>query len=234
MTFQYLDNNHDRLQPSQQQLDLALAFARTYWHVLANQAKADLSQGVSNVSTRCLLRNVPPIPAEPVCTYNLSSYHTKALAMKTSSTWRVFAGAKCDVDGKQKEIKSNLWIGLQNPTKVELSGECFQQWPPQGLHVNTPNYLAILALAWSYILSARMVELQGEMGAEVLYTKSVSAGLGRSSETVSPSDQAITFDIGRAKTVHARWWAAILAPHQGWQAIVSQQGGGFRHLGRFA
>ena len=224
--FQDLDRDDDLLQPSQHQLDHALASARTYWYNLANQAKADLRQGILNLHTRQLLRNVPPIPAEPVRTFKLSSSHARALAIKTSSIWRISAGnSKCNLDGKEKEVESSLWIGLQVPIKAELSGECFHQWPT---YANAANYLAVMALAWSYVLSVRTIELQGGNGARVFYTKSVSAGFGRGSDIISPSSHLINFDVGWTKTKHARWWAAVVAPEQGWQAIVSQQGGIFQ------
>jgi hypothetical protein len=84
---------------------------------------------------------------------------------------------------------------------------------------DVPSYLGILALGWSYILSARLVEVQGE-GAKMIYTGSKATGYHQ--ETEYGRAPAVTIDIGEVDEDLARWWAAILALGEGWKAIVAR------------
>ena len=211
----------DRLQPSQQQLDTALLSARTYWHSLAEQSRVDHHHGIPKLDFRCIIARVPAIPIESVCTYRVVGL-TRALSLKSSSIWRVTAGNdECGIDGKEKHIESNMRIGVQTATRVTLSGDCFANWPQDRLRGRASNYIAILTLAWSYILSARMVELQGHNGACTFYTNSIATGFHGIGGGMSP--EGITINLNKTTKASARWWAAILAPKQGWRAIISQE-----------
>lgn len=81
-----------------------------------------------------------------------------------------------------------------------------------------PNYLGILTIAWCYILSARLVEMQGE-GASMSYTSSQAYCLG---EGLYNLPETHIVDIGDADGDVVRWWSAVLAQHEGWKAIVKQ------------
>lgn len=73
-----------------------------------------------------------------------------------------------------------------------------------------PNLLAVLTLAWSYILSARRVELQGSDVSIVTYTYIAVP--------IYPGDNnpwSISVDIGGVDSRTVRWFAAILAPGVG-------------------
>ncbi len=64
------------------------------------------------------------------------------------------------------------WM-IEAPTKLTLDGISFRTWPEFEGH-EQPNFLMILVLAWSYILSARVVELQGQDGSRIEYTRSIA------------------------------------------------------------
>ena len=81
----------------------------------------------------------------------------------------------------------------------------------------------ILALGWSYVLSARLVEVQEE-GAYVIYTDSEGTGYGHGSG--HEHSLGVTIEIGEVGEDVAQWWAAVLAPNQGWKAVVSQRENG--------
>lgn len=86
------------------------------------------------------------------------------------------------------------------------------------------NYMAVLVLAWSYILSARWAEIMpGE--ASLVYTSSMADTIGREDPPKGPSESPMpTLDIEGACPAEARWWAAILAEGQGWKATLSLDG----------
>ena len=62
--------------------------------------------------------------------------------------------------------------------------------------------------------------MQGKMDAEITYTQSTAAGYKHEAgDTITAT---INVDIGDVDENAARWWAAILAPGQGWRVIVSR------------
>ena len=218
-------SDDDQLQPTQQQLGNAIAKARTYWHCVAEQAISQHRSGIllHHVNLQSMLGRVPAIPTRPgyICTYSMSSTK-KAMFIKASSTWRVTANDGCGIDGKERTTQADLQIGIQEPTEYRLTGDCFCRWPQvENQRQDTTNYLGLLTLGWSYILSARLVEMQGQEGAKIVYTDSMAIGYHCSAKDQPTT--AITIDIGKVDEDSARWWAAILAPNQGWKAIVSEQ-----------
>ncbi|KAL8835534.1 MAG: hypothetical protein Q9176_006883 [Flavoplaca citrina] len=86
------------------------------------------------------------------------------------------------------------------------------------------NHLAILLLAWAYVLSARWVELQpscgltGSLPPGAMHYSDLQAARLNNEEDI-PAD-TIETDIGEECERAARWWAAILAPGEGWYATV--------------
>ena len=87
------------------------------------------------------------------------------------------------------------------------------------------NHLAILLLAWAYILSACWVELRSPyglggslpLGSGMQYSDLQAAQLN--DDQGIPAG-AIEVDIGETCDRAARWWAAILAPGEGWRATL--------------
>lgn len=82
------------------------------------------------------------------------------------------------------------------------------------------NHLSVLILAWAYILSARWTELMPE--STVRYTGS------QAKWNDCEYANSIFVDIGDVDEERARWWAAILAPGEGWQADITSGQGRFR------
>lgn len=83
------------------------------------------------------------------------------------------------------------------------------------------NYLAILTLGWCYILSAHLVEIQGE-GATMTYTGSKATGHHEERHDTETD----LIDIGEADGDTVSWWSAILASGEGWRAIIKKCGDG--------
>ncbi|EPE08947.1 immunoglobulin variable region used by the itc63b heavy chain [Ophiostoma piceae UAMH 11346] len=127
---------------------------------------------------------------------------------------------------------SRCWRHLpsfQLPARIEVASTntvtMITEAPAAGLYKEwfhgSRNYVAILALAWSYILSARWAEVMPGpctliYGDEPAVTSSTENGL--------VEHDAIVVDIGEASSDEARWWAAILAEDQGWRATISFDG----------
>jgi hypothetical protein len=72
-------------------------------------------------------------------------------------------------------------------------------------------------------LSARLVEVQGE-DAKIIYTNLKATRYHQ--ETEHGCAPAVIVDIGEMGEDIYWWWAAILAPSEGWKAIVSRQDDG--------
>ncbi|EER25739.1 hypothetical protein CPC735_041830 [Coccidioides posadasii C735 delta SOWgp] len=218
-------NDHDQLQPTPQQLEIATERSRDYWYHLTAMAISRHRTGIppTLTSLRNILNRVPAISTRQGKTMilHLGSSPSETLCIQTSSVWHVTGTAKCGLVGKKREIPGLLHIGSRTPIPCGFSGESFRQWPSiSGEGNRAPSYLGILALGWSYILSARLLELQVD-NSEMAYTDSKPTRIrqGKSHDCSSP----VTIDIGKVDEDVARWWCAILAPGQGWKAIISRQ-----------
>ncbi|KAL2164750.1 hypothetical protein VTH06DRAFT_45 [Thermothelomyces fergusii] len=105
------------------------------------------------------------------------------------------------------------------------------------------NYLSLLTLAWAFILSARWSEIMGiissvrylasrapleedervddDDGGDERQNAKGGQQEGRSSRSVhNGGPPRVIVDIGNATSHECRWWAAILAPGRGWEAVV--------------
>ena len=102
---------------------------------------------------RNMLGRVPPLPDR--VQYGLLK------PSLLSTKWRVTGSKDCDVVGKPLQMPPvPLRLQTSSPITVALSGNSFRKWI-EWEGDDQPGLLAVLALAWSYILSARLVELQG-------------------------------------------------------------------------
>ena len=214
-------DKNDQLQPSQEELEIATTQARNYWHGAAEDA---MSHKISprHFNLQDMLKKVPAIPERlgRIYAYPTGS-NKKGMFIEASSSWHVSSHDDCGIDAKKRIIRTDVQIGTQEPTRYRLDGCCFCIWPQAGKQ-NATNYLGILVLGWSYVLSARLVEMQGRGGAAVSYTDSMAAGYSINAEDQYPPSTPIF--VGHVDQAVARWWAAILAPHQGWIATVSRAG----------
>jgi hypothetical protein len=150
------------------------------------------------------------------------SYQRRALCIEGFSTWHVTNSSNCRLPN-EKTVPGLLQIGFQEPTPCTFGGDGFSQWPgPLGEQQNAPNYLGVLALGWSYILSARLGEILGN-GATMAYTSSCAMVYSGDVENEDSSNTVL--DIGEVTEDVCRWWTAILAPYEGWKAVISRRDG---------
>ncbi|KAJ5591482.1 uncharacterized protein N7459_001851 [Penicillium hispanicum] len=222
----------DRLQPTPTQLDIAVTEAREYWYSLADEAIALLGDGTAlglASLPQDMLCRVPALPATQLAISEIaySDSATKAIVTTASSTLRVVDTDKCNIRDTEKVPRAALLMGIQSPISCHLSRTSFRPWRASWKEdQNKPNFTGILALAWAYVLSTRLVEMLQQEGAEIIYTNS-SASYHHDDVKVRSMENSpsIEINIGKTDENAARWWAAILAPNQGWKAIFTQRNG---------
>ncbi|CAG8982684.1 hypothetical protein HYALB_00000963 [Hymenoscyphus albidus] len=221
-------NNDNQLQPNPHQLWIATEKCRHYWYSLTLIAMSQHRNGIlpAFANPRNILWRVPAIRKGLRSTYigHLGSSPSKALCIQASSTWRVTDNTSCGLDKEEKRVPGLLQIGTRVPIPCAFGGESFRRWVgTTDEERDIPSYLGILALGWCYILSAHLVEGQGE-GAKMMYT--TSKAMLYQQEASHVRTPMATVAIGEVKEDVARWWAAILAPGEGWKAIVSTRDDG--------
>lgn len=214
--------NNDYLQPSKEQEDIALEKSRTYWHAIVSVAHVylDYSLPPEFTNPQLSLDNVPKFRGglKSECVRILGITPIFALCSTASSTWKLMENSDCNL--LKEEITKPAWVQIGTASTIPYSfrGEVFSRW--LGMTTETdagPNYLGILAIGWCYVLSAKLVEMQGG-GAVMRYTSSLAKCLSES-PPISPEETHF-IDIGEADERVIRWWSAILAKCEGWKAIV--------------
>jgi len=193
--------------------------ASRYWSCEAYAALQELESGLEleRFHLQDMLARVPPLPDRTI-------YGLIEESHPLESKWHVIGSKECGASGQPIPIPPvQLRWQIGAPTKVTLDGNSFRGWSEIG-GLDQPNLLAILVLAWSYILSARQLELQGRDGSQMVYTES-RAPLYWAQESMS----SISVDVGDADSRTVRWFTAILAPGVGFQAARLQQGTSSHH-----
>lgn len=139
-----------------------------------------------------------------------------------TSTWATAEGP-CDLPSFDKRYVFRV-TGTR-PTVVSLSTSSpsgFPKWFGE-----EGNHTAVLTLAWAYVLSARWVEVM-PVASAIQYTDR-QARWGHSGRGVDNDDNTVPMDstiidLGDITNDAARWWAAVLAPDEGWNACIPRNG----------
>lgn len=96
----------------------------------------------------------------PVKLEHVEYDNVRELWVIRSSVWKT-TESECDL--RNKTIQQRLLLGVSSPALLSFTaGDRFQNWPGVE-NVDLPasgDYLAILTLAWCYILSAKWHETQ--------------------------------------------------------------------------
>jgi len=200
------------LQPTSAEVDESYSSARRYWNREADAALHELKSGLNleRFELRNMLGRIPPIPART--SYGLME------SFPLESKWHITGSKNCEASGKPIQIPPvQLRLLIRAPTKVTLRGNSFRAWTEFEGN-DQPNLLAILVLAWSYILSARLMELQGRSGSQMVYTRT-TAPLYQGDEIVS----SFPVDVGDVDSRTVRWFTAVLAPGRGFRVALLQE-----------
>ncbi|KAF5025164.1 hypothetical protein F66182_2740 [Fusarium sp. NRRL 66182] len=189
-------------------------WAQIYFHVVAN---TKLPAHVLRVQD--VFRQHPSLPR------NLSLKHDKRGALATgASIWGSVETACCS---KLPSFRQPVQIRVAVKEPISLSIAEMGETKPAytACFAQDKDYLAILVPAWTYILSARWTEIMPG-SCTLAYTRHQAAyhdGAARCKDRQS----LINIDIGNASSEEARWWAAVLAPGQGWQAHMKLEQNAF-------
>lgn len=137
-----------------------------------------------------------------------------------TSTWRVRGSKECEITGQAQQQPFEIRTRIALPNKVNINGEAFRTWPTGEMYgVHHGQQLAVLTLAWSYILCARLIELQGGESSSLRYTEKHAFILQGNLPQVAPN----SVDVGQADPKDVRWFAALLAPQQGFHAMMNTE-----------
>lgn len=216
------------LQPSEEQLRDALHNSREYWYRVAAIAGFYHGHGIKPEFTNLhrMLWRVPKMRGRPRDTYalHIGASPSQILCFQSSATWKLDESTRCNHAQKDRTSILLLQLGTKSAVPYTFSGNAFCHWiGTEDETVIGPNYLAVLTLGWRYILSARLVEIQGQDGT-MRYTESKAPGYHDPSRETTAG--AIAIDIGEADHDMISWWSSVLAPGEGWRAVVKQHGDG--------
>ncbi|KAJ5884770.1 hypothetical protein N7495_009280 [Penicillium taxi] len=140
-----------------------------------------------------------------------------SLLIKGRSTWKTSKG-QCDL--QPKVLPKQLQLAVSRQLSVRLSKNSpLSNWPGvQGLSkYDKGNYLSVLFFAWSYILSARWVELLNRSTGHECQLKYTTAGVN---DILPQLDEHLAVDVGDIPEEECLWWRAILCPEYGWNATT--------------
>jgi hypothetical protein len=133
------------------------------------------------------------------------------------SSWEIGTHRYCRLPSFEQRL--DIPVSINSPTPLMLRHA--DHTPNYRAWFNKEdNHLFVLILAWAYILSSRWAELMPQ--STVRYTDV------KAKWTDAESVDSIIIDIGDADEEKARWWAAILAPREGWQADITSGEDRFR------
>ncbi|OJD20279.1 hypothetical protein ACJ73_08387 [Blastomyces percursus] len=133
------------------------------------------------------------------------------LSATGTSIWEASQGP-CKIPALKKQL--DIPISIPSPTRLTLSSNSNPS--RHNLFSREENHITVLILAWSYIFSARWADLMP--GSTVLeYTHRQAQW----KEDEPADSDSVLVGIGDVDEIAARWWAAILASGEGWQAYIS-------------
>ncbi len=138
-----------------------------------------------------------------------------------SSTWGS-SQADCQYGLPPFQQALQIEVAVRDPISLSIAqtpdGDIsYASWFARG----DQNFLAVLILAWAYVLSARWIDVMPGP-CSLSYTSAQTAGYDEDATISQEADKnAIGVDMGDASSEEARWWAAVLAPGQGWQATIA-------------
>jgi len=197
--------------PSNDQIKKILIKSHNSRHQYVQQAHEQPSILHDCLELRNLIDRTPAIPSGRLLQRNGRTVYGQ-------STWKYKRQDGCNLEQFTNTLRP-MTLGIIRPTICTTEGSSFRHWREQGVeNAKAGNCLAILIFAWAYILSARLVELQG---GSIRYTE-VLAPIDDSKYGVQTTSRCVFVDIGKADSTAVRWWRAILAHGQGWRAAVHE------------
>ena len=193
--------------------------SRSWWSSYV-PTDTDLKLPVKCTQLHTLLGKAPAFPPRSVSIQSgLSTlrYHHSPLGLQISgsSTWCTSQG-QCHLP--PKTLRHQLFCGFHRSVSCSFAdGSPWSNWPGVQDEDGEGNHLAILLLAWAYVLSARWVEIQ--LQSDTMHYSDLQAPQLDNEEDIPTN--TIEINIGAACARAVRWWAAVLAPDEGWYATTT-------------
>jgi hypothetical protein len=153
----------------------------------------------------------------PFFPHNLSLKHDNSQVFATGLSVWGSTGATCNHSLPTFRQPVRIGVTLKDPVSLSISETAQCDTSYASWFARNENYLAVLILAWAYILSARWTEIMPGP-CSLRYTDCQAT---YQDATTSHHQKAINIDIGNVNSEETRWWAAILASGQGWQATMA-------------
>jgi hypothetical protein len=228
----------DAVRASQADIQRMLARSHHIWSSFSKEANPQNGLQPCYIQLRNILGRVPAFLANGSPQLRLEQRGSKVseLFISGQSTWRTTK----DCGLEDKIIPYQLLLGTQSSTPCYFANDSrFANWPAlqgEGGSAVGGNYLAILAFAWAYIVSARWVEMQQSDAATYVSVPKNDrifylAAEAKSTWTCGCSTKSpdeLEVDLGDVDDDTARWWAAILATGEGWRAEITRIGTVYR------
>ncbi|KAG9780210.1 hypothetical protein KCU88_g3774, partial [Aureobasidium melanogenum] len=219
----------DPLRPSAKEASAVLKKSQRHWGALLACARAADSLPASCANIHSLLHETPALPGADVDVEEIVDSKKESLDLVGYSVWGL-GSTKCDLSNETKSSRAvEVQIGTSEPQFCTLSTEATLQWTGfQGFRAQrkTGNYLCALVLGWSYVLSARLVELRRKSGNDRITYTEAQAPLITGEQPFSEGD-GVAISVGKADPGACRWWAAVLAGGCGWKAVLHRSGHDF-------
>lgn len=215
----------DAVRPSKTAYEQAISQSSGLWESYLDSAKSTSQLPLSCIDLKAILERTPTYLGngliskefQPSLAYyeKISTYGNSGLLISGSSKWATSNG-NCFLE--PKSISSHLLLGVQSPIKIQISDRSpLAEWPgTQGLSgYDEGNYLAVLFVAWAYILSARWAELleaSTDQRCEYRY-----ATVDDLEDALRTDLSDIPIDLRPGVEEHeAEWWNAIFSG-KGWE-----------------
>jgi len=142
-----------------------------------------------------------------------------------------------DPDDSGLVTAKSTWISSEGQCNLPVFEQTFQMpatigKPTSTILIDNPDlalfewfdrddvHLVVLTFAWAYALSARWVEIIPR-ASPIEYTTSQARWTSyRASGESAENDRPMVVELGSLTGEAARWWAAVLAPGEGWRAAI--------------
>jgi len=206
------NNMEDAIRISEDRFRDTYATGFETWAQLYTAAKKTRRLPASCFFTQCTFPLHPTFPRNPSLTDCSGQFIATGYSDWNSSP------AQCAHDIHSFRRLAQLNVTSKDPVSVSISKSAQDSCYSSSWFDSSSDYLAILMLAWTYILSARWTELM-PAPCSLFYTDSMAKHHGEMT-THGVSQHPLFVDIGPAAPAEVRWWAAILAQGQGWQATM--------------
>ncbi|KAK0113775.1 hypothetical protein ONS95_014025 [Cadophora gregata] len=217
----------DAVRPSKQAFKAMYERGFRTWHNLQKKALHDARGKHPSLSSilqaDTALLSHPSFPKDLV----LDKSFSNTVLAEGISTWRT-AKSPCDSPGFDQ--KFYIHVASDRPVNINISQTKRQEFDLSKICGDDEDHIAVLILAWTYILSARWAEIiPGVAGPEYMNSLAEWTGRDISSEDYSDDSSKVVIELGYVDDDAARWWAAVLAPEGGWKTTILSDRGQVLH-----